>query len=70
MLFYNYVHTSASSAALVLFARTVAAVPTTVAAIAIEATVSGRAEETNDDCLLLCSRGFTLTEEQKSQSNQ
>lgn len=42
----------------------VAAAPTTVAAIATEATVSGSAEDTKDT-LLLCSCGFTSTENKK-----
>lgn len=49
---------------MVLLTRMVAAVPTTAAAIAIEAAVSGRAADARDG-LLLCSCSFTLTEEQK-----
>lgn len=59
-----FIGTSAASEALVLLTRMVAAVPTTAAAIAIEAAVSGRAADTRDG-LLLCSCSFTLTEEQK-----
>lgn len=67
MIFKIEVQTSAALAALFLCTRTVAAVPTTVAAIATEATVSGRADVLMDT-IFHCSCDFVSTEEQNQNS--